>query len=90
VFKQKKFFYPSLKKHNFFSYEHRILCNILKNFNAPVTIYLDSEHRELKQCNDRPTLDTKSCNDSGEGWGCLFAGVHVALKRWGENCQHKF
>jgi hypothetical protein len=66
------FFYPTLKKHNFFSYKHRVLRNILKEFSAPVTVYLNSEHCELEQCNGKPALDTKSCNDSGGVVGLSF------------------
>jgi hypothetical protein len=34
VFKPKRFFYPTLKKHNFFSYKHKIY--ILQNFKSHI------------------------------------------------------
>jgi len=37
------------------------LRNIIKGFSASITVYIDTKHCELKQCNGSPTLDTKSC-----------------------------
>jgi hypothetical protein len=42
-----------------------ILHNILKGLSVPITVYIDTKHYELEQCNDSLTLDIKSCNGSG-------------------------
>jgi hypothetical protein len=40
---------------------------ILKGLDTPLTVYLDSKHCGLKQCNDNPTLAIKSCKGNREG-----------------------
>jgi len=42
-----------------------ILHNILKGFGAPITVYINTKHCELEQCNGSLALDTKSCKDNG-------------------------
>jgi len=42
-----------------------ILHNILKGLGAPITVYIDTKHCELEQCNGSLALDTKSCKDNG-------------------------
>jgi len=37
-----------------------------------ITVYIDTKHYELKQCNDNSTLDTKSCKGGGERVGLSF------------------
>ena len=39
---------------------------------APLTVYLNSKHCGLEQCNDNSVLATKSCKDSGRGVGLSF------------------
>lgn len=59
---------------------------------APISVYIDSKHCELEQCNDSPTFTTKSCKDNGEGMGLFFYANAFNIKRMvGEdNGQHKF
>jgi hypothetical protein len=52
-----------------------ILQNILKGLSAPVTVYIDTKHCGLEQCNGSPALDIKSCKGGRGGMGLSF--------RWG-------
>ena len=57
-----------------------LLRNILKGLSASVTVYIDTKHCGLKQCNGSPALDTKSCNGSGGGMGLSFCWGAFGIK----------
>jgi hypothetical protein len=55
--------------------------NILKGLSAPVTVYLDTKHCGLKQCNSRPALATQSCKGSGGRVGLSFCWDAFDIER---------
>ena len=48
-----------------------VTSNILKGLSALLTVYLDTKHCRLEQCNG-PTLAIKSCKGNGGGVGLSF------------------
>jgi hypothetical protein len=63
---------PEQVKIHLNSSQNCILHNILKWLSISITVYIDTKHYELKQCNDNSTLDTKSCKGGGERVGLSF------------------
>jgi hypothetical protein len=56
------------------------LYNILKELSVLVTVYLDTKHYELKQCNNKGVLATENCKNYRRRVGCLYIRMHLALK----------
>jgi len=52
----------------------------MKGIDVSVTVYLDTEHCEFEQCNDRTTLPQRVGKTAREGLGCLFTSMHMTLK----------
>jgi len=52
--------------------KHNKLYNILKGINAPITVYIDTKHYGLEQCNGRAALATESWKDCSGRVGLSF------------------
>ena len=75
------FFCPFIRVKILYYYIN-ILYNILKGIIALVTVYLDTKHCGLQQYNGRVALPQRVGKTVGGEWGCLFIGMHLALKGW--------
>ena len=68
------------------------LYNILKELSVLVTVYLDTKHCELKQCNDKAVLASENCKNYRRRVGLSLHSV--CIWHWnddlGENGQCKF
>ena len=76
VEKNRKMIFRNLGNKSFWDYLSlytELLYNILKGISASITIYINTKHYGLEQCNDRVAvaIATKSCKDN-RGWACLF------------------
>jgi hypothetical protein len=59
------FFSQSLQlDYDLFVSRAKILYNILKEISASITVYLDTKHCRLEQCNGKPALAIESFKDS--------------------------